>query len=115
MFDRFQGLIPMPVLSESGSVSYSGRTAFSNPSRLYILGLNPGGCPIKQATETVKWHTKKVADQERADWSAYRDERWNNNPPGTHGMQPSTTAQPDSIKAHITKTCDNMDSWEGLP
>jgi hypothetical protein len=87
MIDKFAALIPQSLLTHSGSVFYSGRKAFSTPSPLYILGLNPGGSPKEQAAETVEWHTKKVLN-EAADWSAYKDERWLGNSPGTVGMQP---------------------------
>ena len=87
MIDKFAALIPQSLLKHSGAVFYSGRKAFSTPSPLYILGLNPGGSPKEQAAETVEWHTKKVLN-EAADWSAYRDEIWRGNSPGTAGMQP---------------------------
>lgn len=87
MINQFKTLIPQSLLTHSGSVFYSGRTAFSTPSQLYILGLNPGGSPQEQAAETVGWHTEKVLNA-ADDWSAYQDERWQGNSPGTHGMQP---------------------------
>ncbi len=88
MIKKFADFIPESVLSTSGSVFYSGRAAFSAPSKLYILGLNPGGCPVMQASETVAWHTEKVLNKEPSDWSAYSDESWNGHFPGTHGLQP---------------------------
>src|SRR5258708_2375053 len=88
MITRFSALIPQSVLAQSGSVFYSGKTAFGADSKLYILGLNPGGSPSEQARETVQWHTDKVLKHESPDWSAYRDERWANRLPGTCGMQP---------------------------
>ena len=39
-------LIPTNIHGCSGKVFYSGRLAFSQPSTLYMLGLNPGGCPV---------------------------------------------------------------------
>lgn len=53
-----------------------------------MLGLNPGGDPLKLARETVSWHTQKILKDEPDEWSAYSDERWKDNPPGTYGMQP---------------------------
>lgn len=41
MIDDLKKLIPGSLLGESGAAFYSGRAAFSTPSRLYILGLNP--------------------------------------------------------------------------
>jgi hypothetical protein len=88
MIDQFSDLIPQSIRTESGSVFYSGKTAFGAQSDLYILGLNPGGSPHDQRTETVQWHTDKVLNEESPDWSAYRDESWANKPPGSCGMQP---------------------------
>lgn len=88
MIENFASLIPRSLLSESGSVFYSGRAAFSSPSSLYVLGLNPGGSPVIQATETVAWHTSKVLYDEPDEWSAYADESWGGAPPGTSGLQP---------------------------
>jgi hypothetical protein len=80
-------LVPNQILHRSGSVFYSGRSAFQQPSRLYVLGLNPGGSPTEQWEETVErdlsdWLTLPEH------WSAYKDESWRGRPPGTCGMQP---------------------------
>lgn len=88
MINKLVQLIPPSLLINSGKVFYSGRLAFSSPSRLYVLGLNPGGDPIKQATETVASHTQEVLTLKPHDWSAYRDESWGDAKPGTHKMQP---------------------------
>jgi hypothetical protein len=88
MIDALLQHIPESLKNQSGSVFYSGRTAFSEPSLVYVLGLNPGGSPHSQAQETVSWHTNKVLKLEKPNWSAYRDESWCGNAPGTHGMQP---------------------------
>ena len=87
MIDRFSASIPPSIRSTSGKVFYSGRTAFSSPSKLYILGLNPGGSPQEKVSETVESDTQRVLNGS-ADWSAYQDEEWEGKPPGTHGMQP---------------------------
>ena len=88
MIEEFAEKIPSRFMEMSGSVFYSGRDAFSAPCDLYVLGLNPGGNPDRQAKETIRWHTDKVLKREPRDWSAYRDEKWENKPKGTHGMQP---------------------------
>lgn len=88
MIEKFKLKIPQRLLQRSGSVFYSGRTAFSSPSKLYILGLNPGGCPVRQARETVDWHTREVLGNRPAEWSEYRDASWKGRPPGTRGLQP---------------------------
>lgn len=88
MIEEFAKLIPKRLLSTSGKVFYSGRNAFSQNADLYILGINPGGDPDEQSLETIEWNTKKVLNDEPNDWSAYRDESWQDAPPGTWGMQP---------------------------
>ena len=88
MIETFAALIPQSLLPESGSVFYSGRAAFGAPSKLYVLGLNPGGSPLIQARETVAWHTNKVLNEEPDEWSAYSDESWGGARPGTSGLQP---------------------------
>lgn len=79
--------LPKSILERSGSVFYSGRMAFSSPSPLYVLGLNPGGCPLRQSSETVAADIDQFWTQPD-EWSAYADESWEGKLPGTHGMQP---------------------------
>ena len=73
----------------SGKVFYSGREAFSSPSRLYVLGINPGGHPEDHSGETVRCHTQWVMDCAPYNWSAYRDEQWRRGRLGEGGIQPS--------------------------
>lgn len=86
--EQFIQFIPSKLLAESGKVFYSGRAAFREPEPLYILGANPGGAPENYKEETVGSHTEKVIKSLPDDWSAYRDEVWENAPPGTHGLAP---------------------------
>lgn len=88
MIEDFAKKIPKRLLKTSGSVFYSGRNAFSNLSELYVLGINPGGDPLEQASETIEWHTQLVLERKSGDWSSYRDESWKGAAPGTWGMQP---------------------------
>ena len=88
MIEEFARNIPADYLDRSGSVFYSGKHAFSKPAELYILGINPGGDPDLQSDETIEWHTNKVLNNEADNWSAYRDESWQNAAPGSWGMQP---------------------------
>lgn len=88
MIETFAQLIPVDLLDRSGSVFYSGRAAFSGSRPLYLLGVNPGGDPVKKSAETVRRHTEKVLHQEPDNWSAYRDESWEGAAPGTWRMQP---------------------------
>ena len=75
--------------SRNGRVFYSGRKAFSSHSPLYVLGINPGGCPNDHPDETVRSHTKWVIDCAHENWSAYKDESWEGEKPGKGGIQPS--------------------------
>jgi len=75
------------LLSQSGKVFYSGRAAFSQRRDLYILGLNPGGDPKAQASETISEDLLRFREGP-AWWSAYADESWHGAPPGTWGMAP---------------------------
>jgi hypothetical protein len=88
VIETFAQLVPRGLLDRSGSVFYSGRTAFSGSRSLYLLGVNPGGDPVKKVAETVRSHTDKVQRQEPDNWSAYRDESWEGAAPGTWRMQP---------------------------
>ena len=87
MFTQLLTLIPESLKSKSGAVFNSGRSAFSSPAQLYILGLNPGGAPEKHVEQTVEFHTNKVLNKPE-DWSEYRDESWDKRKPGTAGLQP---------------------------
>jgi hypothetical protein len=88
MIERFARFIPEDLSDVSGSVFYSGRSAFGARSPLYILGLNPGGSPEHQSDETVAWHTNGVLKKMPSEWSEYQDQSWKGAPPGTHGLQP---------------------------
>ena len=79
--------LPGSLVCRSGSIFYTGRAAFSAPSKLYILGLNPGGDPAAQATETVGASRSKFRDGS-ASWSEYADVSWRGSRPGAWGMQP---------------------------
>lgn len=104
--ESFAALIPSELLAESGKVFYSGRSAFSRPSPLYVVGANPGGAPENYPTETVGNHTRQVLEELPDNWSAYRDEVWEGAAPGTYGMAPrilhlfaQMKLQPDQVPA----------------
>lgn len=84
---RFAALVDADLFPRSGKVFYSGRAAFSAPTRLYLLGLNPGGSPLQQAGETIG-RNLDVWRNRPARWSDYVDESWAGKPPGTYGMAP---------------------------
>ncbi len=79
--------LPDALLSRSGAVFYSGHAAFSMPSRLYTLGLNPGGSPQQEKTQIVGRDIEQWAKMPPLH-SRYVDESWRGRAPGTHGMQP---------------------------
>ena len=87
MLEDSARLVPRSLMNRSGKVFYSGRSAFEQPSELYVLGLNPGGHVQDHAMETVAWHTNRVLETEQHNWSAYRDESWAGAVPGTSRMQ----------------------------
>ena len=90
MIEEFAKLVPECMNRLSGAVFYSGREAFSHPSRLYVLGINPGGMPENHRNETVGRHTKWVIDRAQNRWSEYRDGQWSGTKgPGGNGIQPS--------------------------
>ncbi|MFA7382966.1 MAG: uracil-DNA glycosylase family protein [Desulfurivibrionaceae bacterium] len=88
MIESFIKYIPDELINKSGAVFYSGRNAFSGNKDLYVLGLNPGGSPDKQFSDTIKSSIKQILENKAYDWSAYRDELWGKVNPGTWGMQP---------------------------
>lgn len=75
-------------MPRSGAVFYSGRSAFSRPSPVYLLGLNPGGSPLLQREETIARDMDAAITRSSDEWSAYSDDSWKGKPPGTHGLQP---------------------------
>ena len=88
MIEEFAARVPPELTERSGSVFYSGRRAFGQPSELYVLGLNPGGDVRNHLASTVSAHTRRVLQQEPDNWSAYRDESWEGARPGAYNMQP---------------------------
>jgi hypothetical protein len=80
-------LLPPELRDQSGSVFYTGSQAFTGSKPLYVLGLNPGGDPIRQSDETIGKHLAKFQARSTA-WSEYIDESWLGAPAGTWGLQP---------------------------
>ena len=86
--DDFLSRVDPSLHIRCGSIFYSGRCAFTQPSDIYILGLNPGGDPVPHADETIGHDIEAIRNQDRECWSAYQDEFWGRKP-GTYGiMQP---------------------------
>jgi hypothetical protein len=79
--------LPAEMLKQSGSVFYTGRSAFAKPSDFYILGLNPGGSPLLQASETIQRDLQEWQAPDRERWSAYADACWTGKDAGEHKLQ----------------------------
>jgi len=84
-YRRLFDLIDPSLVAVSGEVFYSGRSAFENPSPIYLLGLNPGGDPAGLAEWTIGRDIASL--RERDDWSAYADESWGGLEPGKSDFQ----------------------------
>ena len=80
--------LPNAISERSGAVFYSGHEAFRGKRHLYILGLNPGGSPVRQSEQTAASDLAEWAAPERSNWSAYVDAAWSGRPAGSHGIQP---------------------------
>ncbi len=88
MIEDFARLIPESLMCKTGSVFFSGRTAFSNPSNLYILGINPGGGDPENTPESsISRHIENVLTKRSDDWLGYRDDCWGGKCPGEHFLQ----------------------------
>lgn len=87
MTDQLAALVPDVLRNVSGSVFYSGRAAFSGSPKIYVLGANPGGDPIRQRDKTVQTHSDFVLKAAPERWSAYCDESWTGRPIGQAPLQ----------------------------
>jgi hypothetical protein len=97
--EQFADLVRPELGARSGAVFYSGRAAFSGSARLYLLGLNPGGSPIRQADETIAGDLANWRNGP-ARWSAYSDRSWRGMPPGTYGIQPRVLHMFEKLGLH---------------
>ena len=87
MIDEFANIVPKALYPISDSVFYSGRAAFALPAPVYVLGLNPGGDPDQQKTDTIGRQIDFVQGETPSNWSAYSDESWGGRPPGMATFQ----------------------------
>lgn len=86
LFDELLDMVPAELHDLSGDVFLSGRSSFSQPSDIYVLGFNPGGVPAELAECTIASEIE-AARTDRHHWSAYVDQRWHNLPEGTQHFQ----------------------------
>lgn len=56
-FEEFAKLVPANLMKCSGEVFYSGRAAFSRPSLVYFVGINPGSEPSSDNPSSRKLRT----------------------------------------------------------
>lgn len=72
------------LLDKSGSVLYSSFETI-RPGEFYLLGLNPGGDPIKQEKDTIRKHLEALPGNTN---NAYTDEYWGPYQEGLKGDAP---------------------------
>lgn len=101
--DDFADRVADQLRSEPGSVFYSGRGAFSRPTDLYILGLNPGGLPTPDQAETIGRNLENWARLPDY-YSAYCDDCWEGAEAGQHGMQPRVRHLFEQLGRDLRKT-----------
>lgn len=101
LLDQILGLVPQNLREVPGSLLYSGRDAFANGSALYLMGINPGGDPIREP-ETVAAHARKVLRFKPANFSEYRDGCWP--APGHGGPRPPGSAPMQQRVLHLLDT-----------
>lgn len=73
---RLLAQLDRSLCARSGAVFYSGRCAFTETSKIYVLGLNPGGDSDRNASSTISRNITKTLTRRAAKWSAYKDEKW---------------------------------------
>lgn len=88
MIEKFAKLVPQEIVHRSGLTFYSGRTAYSKPSDIYLMGYNPGGDAHKMNKETIELENKKMLEEYPDRFSSYQDASWDGKKPGTVRMQP---------------------------
>ena len=84
-YDRLHAMIDPSLLDKSGKVFYSGPDAFTKTSKVYLLGLNPGGTPNEAFSQKIRCEMVKAADPSREPWSYYIHLKKGN---GTRGRMP---------------------------
>ena len=84
--NSFARLVDPCLYDLPGGVFYSSPAAFSTPSKIYLLGLNPGGS-AEPNTEATVGRNLAIWRQREAGWSEYTSERWEGAEPGEYGIQ----------------------------
>jgi hypothetical protein len=88
LYDELLNSVPEAMHHEHGEVFYSGRTAFDQPSPIYLLGYNPGGDPSNAALSryTIGFDLAASRAPARRDWSGFEDD-WSAFGPGAVAFQ----------------------------
>lgn len=80
--------IPEALLTRSGRVFYCGRKTLLQPtSKIYLLGLNPGGDPDKMQDKSIKSDLIETLNKRPENYSAYLDDNWEGRPKGQAPLQ----------------------------
>ena len=82
--EYFASLVPDELRRQSGEVFYSGRAAFSKPSPVYLLGINPGSAPDHEPDPTIAGNIRRTLTEHPAEWSSYESGQWKSD---QHAMQ----------------------------
>lgn len=92
--DELLAYVPEDLLRRSGSLLYSGRSAWSGEHDVYLLGLNPGGAeaeglpaPNGDEPSSLQSQIDEVLARGEDRWSAYTSESWKERPAGEAPMQ----------------------------
>jgi hypothetical protein len=89
--NNFARLVDPSLHDLPGGVFYSSPATFSAPSKLYLLGLNPGG-PAEPNTEATIGKSLATWRERQSAWSEYTSEVWEGPTPGESGIQPRIRA-----------------------
>jgi hypothetical protein len=84
--NSFARLVDPSLHDLPGGVFYTSPAAFSAPSKLYLLGLNPGGSPDANTQATIGKHLATWREREPG-WCEYTKESWEGAKPGEYGIQ----------------------------
>jgi hypothetical protein len=84
--NSFARLVEPTLHDLPGGVFYSSPAAFSGPSKLYLLGLNPGGSPGVDGEATIGKNLAAWRKREPG-WCEYSSESWEGAEPGEYGIQ----------------------------
>ena len=87
----FARLVDPSLHDLPGGVFYSSPAAFSTPSKLYLLGMNPGGSAEPNTKATIGRNLTAWPQREPG-WCEYTSESWEGAAPGEHKIQPRIRA-----------------------